>query len=95
MSYLNYIYFSSPSPLSGVSPGNGAGDPSGVDGPRGHLPPHLLLTAARWKRAGQLCGAEVHRRAAGGLAAQSGGRSESDASQQFLVVLRLQREMKN
>lgn len=39
---------------SGVATGDGTGDPSGADGPRGHLPPHLLLSAAGWKRAGQL-----------------------------------------
>lgn len=44
----------------GVSPGNGPGDSPGADGPRGHLPPHLLLTAAGRKRAGQLRRAQVH-----------------------------------
>lgn len=74
---LTTFHLPLPRSTSGLSPRNGTGDPSGVDGPRGHLPPHLLLPAAGRKRAGQLCWAQVHRGPAGGLAAQSGGRSDS------------------
>lgn len=82
--YLHNIF--SPSSTLGVSPGNGPGDPSGADGPWGHLPPYLLLAAAGRKRAGQLRWAQVHWGPAGRLPAQSGWRWDLEAPSHVFML---------
>ena len=49
-----------------------SGDPSVADGPRGHVPPHLFLAAARRQHPRQLRRAEEHRGPEGGLGDQGG-----------------------
>ena len=57
----------------GVLHGAGSGDPPAADGPRGHLPPHLLLPAAGRHHARQLRRAQDRRGAEGGEPDQGGG----------------------